>query len=89
MTPPSPEVKALFRAPFKTCPMDLFVMSEDGNMAASPEDDEGVMPRGWGFIQKRRGGDRLYDAWCDWFEANIPRGVLAPECARLLNEAWK
>ena len=102
-TPLPPDVKTLFRAPFRTdkqqvgsageaYPLDapVFVHDADGDMAASLYriNARKTAPRGYGRHQYLRDGDARHDAWCEWFTANVPERATLEDVARILNEAW-
>jgi len=99
-TPLPPDVKTLFRAPFRT---DRQIVGKDwpsgrrslrlydGNMdtvsTVSIHTGDPV-PRGYGRSQYLPNGDARHDAWCAWFTANVPERATLEDVARILNEAW-
>jgi len=100
-TPLPPDVKTLFRAPFRTdrqeledagshhpCGRALFVNDADGHMASSWFTRRRVEPRGHGYHAYLPSGIQRHDAWCAWFTANVPERATLEDVARILNEAW-
>lgn len=95
MRAPPPQVRSLFKAPFKTdkdfgVPKAYFVNDANSRHASSRAGlGKGpCCPRGYGFIQYLPNGETRFSAWCAWLDANIPATATLEEVAVLLTQAW-
>lgn len=87
MTPLPPGVRELFLAPFAVDRFGVYVRDARGDLASFQFSGTNE-PRGWGRHQYLDDGTPRHDAWCAWFDANVPAGAPLDDVARLLNEAW-
>ena len=92
LAPLPPGARALFKPPFQAIGVEgrmLFVYDSAGRMVASRDSRTGMpIPRGHGRHCYLPNGLTHHDAWCDWFEANVPGTATLEETTKALNRAW-
>jgi len=90
----TPEIKALYKPPFKYDGR-AYIQDSEYNMVADfkdpdlmPGQGKEFRPRGWGRIGQMPDGARLHDEVSAFMEG-VVGGEQDPEkCVQLLNEAW-